>query len=153
MTESPKSASSPVLFTADIESSGQPVRGAWQWCVGSGHASLALRRDWQEQLAQARTAVGFRHVRFHGILDDSLGTLVGQNDQSLYSFFNIDRIFDFLLSIGMKPVVELSFMPRTLSSGDGIVFRYRSNVTPPRDCHPWGTLIQRLVAHLVSRRR
>jgi len=26
------------------------------------------------------------------------------------SFFNIDRIFDFLLSIGMKPFVELGFM-------------------------------------------
>ena len=40
---------------------------------------------------------------------------------------------DYLLSIGTKPFVELSFMPTTLSSGDTTVFEYRSHVTPPRD--------------------
>ena len=53
-----------------------------------------------------------------------MGTLICQSDQPLYSFFNTDRIFDFLLSIDMKPVVELSFMPRMLSSGGDIVFHY-----------------------------
>jgi beta-xylosidase len=31
--------------------------------------------------------------------------------RAFYSFFNADQIFDFLLSIGMRPFVELSFMP------------------------------------------
>ncbi len=146
-----KPSSAPVLFSANLDAVGRPIHGAWQWCVGSGHATLALRSDWQQQLKQARADLGFRHVRFHGILDDSLGTLVGQNEKSLYSFFNIDRIFDFLLSIGMKPVIELSFMPRLLSSGDAIVFRYRSNITPPADFQAWGALIRRLAQHLVER--
>jgi hypothetical protein len=33
----------------------------------------------------------------------------------------------------MKPFVELSFMPSTLSSGSKTVFHYRANVTPPKD--------------------
>jgi beta-xylosidase len=47
--------------------------------------------------------LGFRYVRFHGLLSDDVGTIVKHNDELLYSFFNADQIVDFLLSIGMKP--------------------------------------------------
>lgn len=141
----------PVPFQIDLAAPTRPLRQPWQWCVGSGHATLALRSDWQAQLAEAHRDLGFRHVRFHGILDDAMGTLIMQSDKLLYSFFNTDRIFDFLLSIGMKPVVELSFMPRTLSSGGNIVFHYQGNITPPRDFAQWGELVHRLAAHWVDR--
>ncbi|MEC5213619.1 xylan 1,4-beta-xylosidase [Polaromonas sp. CG_9.5] len=139
------------VLSANLNSATLPLRQPWQWCVGSGHATLALRADWQAQLAQAHKDLGFRHVRFHGLLDDDMGTLICQNDQPLYSFFNTDQIFDFLLSIGMKPVVELSFMPRMLSSGGDIVFRYQGNITPPKDPAQWAELVRRLVAHWVER--
>lgn len=139
------------ILSANLDSAPLPLRQPWQWCVGSGHATLALRADWQAQLAQAHKDLGFRHVRFHGLLDDDMGTLICQDDKPLYSFFNIDRIFDFLLSIGMKPVVELSFMPRMLSSGGDIVFHYQGNITPPKDYAQWGELVRRLVTHLVER--
>lgn len=129
------------LFTADLASAPGALRHPSQWCVGSGHATLALRAHWQAQLTQARQDLGFRYVRFHGILDDDMGTLICQDDELLYSFFNTDRIFNFLLSIGMKLVVELAFMPRTLSSGNEIVFHYQGNLTPPNDYERWGTLM------------
>ena len=69
----------------------------------------------------------------------------------LYSFFNADQICDFLLSIGMKPFVELSFMPSTLASGDKTVFHYGANVTPPKDYDQWATLVSRLATHWVER--
>lgn len=58
---------------------------------------------------------------------------------AVYSFRNIDLVYDFLLSIGMKPYVELrydcrmqpftdsvhcSFMPNALASGNSTVFHY-----------------------------
>ena len=95
--------------------------------------------------------LGFRYVRFHAILSDEMGTLLCEQNQLLYLFFNADQIVDFLLSIGMKPFVELSFMPETLASGPTTVFSYRGNVTPPKDHDQWATLIQKLVAHWVSR--
>lgn len=140
-----------VRFAADLSTPPTPLRHPWQWCVGSGHATLTLRADWQAQLAKARRDLGFRHVRFHGILDDAMGTLICQDDEPLYSFFNSDRIFDFLMSIGMKPVVELSFMPRMLSSGGDTVFHYQGNITPPKDYAHWGVLIGKIVTHWVDR--
>jgi xylan 1,4-beta-xylosidase len=80
-----------------------------------------------------------------------MDALICQNNRFLYSFFNVDQIFDFLISIGMRPFVELSFMPQTLASGSETVFHYQSNVTPPKDFKEWAELMRRLAAHWVER--
>jgi len=140
-----------LALDCDLAAPPLPLRHPWRHCVGSCHAPLALRADWQQQLARARRELGFRHVRFHGLLSDDMGTLITQDDRFLFSFFNIDRVFDFLLSIGMRPVVELSFMPWNLASGNETVFRYRGNVTPPRRMADWTLLVTTLVGHWVER--
>ncbi len=123
----------------------------WEHTVGSGHATLGLRADWQSQLRRVRHELGMRHVRFHGILCDDMGTLIEQSGRFIYSFFNADQIIDYLLSIDMKPFVELSFMPTCLASGGQTVFHYRANVSPARDLAQWSVLIRRLVQHWVDR--
>jgi len=123
----------------------------WEHTVGSDHAPMALRADWQAQLRRCHDELGFRNVRFHGLLSDDMGTLILNNEALLYSFHNIDQIFDFLLAIGMRPFVELGFMPKALASGDTTVFRYAGNVTPPKDHAQWAELIRRLIAHWVER--
>jgi xylan 1,4-beta-xylosidase len=138
-------------FSGDLGAAATALPHFWEHTVGSGHATLALRADWQAQLKQAQRDCGFRHVRFHGILSDDMGTLVGEGDQLFYSFFNTDQIFDFLLSIGMKPFVELSFMPSVLASGNQSQFHYNANVSPPRDPAQWAVLIRKIVAHWVER--
>jgi xylan 1,4-beta-xylosidase len=139
------------MFSSDLSGRATDFPHFWEHTVGSGHATLALRADWQAQLKQAHDDLGMRHVRFHGILSDDMGTLVNEGDTFFYSFFNTDQIFDFLLSIGMKPFVELSFMPSALSSGDQTVFHYRANVSRPRDYAQWAVLIRKLVRHWVDR--
>jgi xylan 1,4-beta-xylosidase len=139
-------------FRCDLSNpAASPFLHAWEHTVGSGHATLALRADWQRQLTQCHRELGFRHVRFHGLLCDDVGTLMCEDDALVYSFFNADQICDFLLSIGMRPFVELSFMPTALSSGKNTVFHYGANVTPPKDYTAWATLIGKLVGHWVER--
>ena len=114
-----------VEFSCDLSQQGTELRHSWEHTVGSCHAPLALRADWQQQLRQCHAELGFRYVRFHGLLSDDVGTVIEHNDELLYSFFNADQIIDFLLSIGMRPFVELSFMPTALASGSKTVFHYR----------------------------
>lgn len=138
-------------FKCDINGVATPLTHFWEHTVGSDHALMALRADWREQMRRAHDELGFRHVRFHGLLCDDIGTLIAEGGERFYSFHNADQIFDFLLSIGMKPFVELSFMPSALASGDKTVFHYRANVTAPRDYAQWALLIRDLVAHWVGR--
>jgi xylan 1,4-beta-xylosidase len=138
-------------FHCDVSAQPEHLTHFWEHTVGSDHAPIALRADWRAQLQRAHDELGVRHVRFHGILSDEMGTLVCERNKLLYSFFNADDILDFLLSIRMRPFVELSFMPTTLASGATTVFRYRGNVTPPRDYRQWARLITRLLTHWVAR--
>ena len=138
-------------FTCSFSQPGKAFPHFWEHTVGSGHAPLALRADWQAQMLRCHKELGFQYVRFHAVLSDEMGTLICEEEQLLYSFFNADQIIDFLLSIGMRPFVELSFMPETLASGHSTVFRYRGNVTPPKDYDQWATLIEKLTAHWVER--
>jgi xylan 1,4-beta-xylosidase len=138
-------------FTCDLSGNAEALPHFWEHCVGSGHATLALRADYQKQLTRCHRELGFKHVRFHGLMDDEMGTLVCENDKLVYSFYNADTICDFLLSIGMRPFMELSFMPTTLASGKDTVFHYGGNVTPPSDYQSWATLIEKLVGHWSAR--
>jgi xylan 1,4-beta-xylosidase len=138
-------------FTCNFSQAHKAFPHFWEHTVGSGHALLSLRADWQAQMTRCHDELGFQYVRFHALLSDDMGTLICEEEQLLYSFFNADQIVDFLLSIGMRPFVELSFMPETLASGHTTVFRYRGNVTPPTSYEQWATLIQKLVAHWVNR--
>ena len=98
-------------FTCNLRQPGSVFPHFWEHTVGSGHAPLALRADWQKQMLRCHHELGFQYVRFHALLSDEMGTLVCEEEQLLYSFFNTDRIFDFLLSIGTK-----LNMPSTVSS-------------------------------------
>ena len=138
-------------FTCDLSQKPSVFEHFWEHTVGSGHAPLALRSDWQAQMQKCHAELGFRHVRFHDLLSDSMGTLVCQEDELIYSFFNADQIMDFLFAVGMHPFVELSFMPEAFASGTKTVFRYKANITPPKDYKQWETLIHQLARHWVER--
>ncbi|HHW49244.1 MAG TPA: beta-xylosidase [Clostridiaceae bacterium] len=138
-------------FLIDLHAETTPFPHYWENCVGSCHALTGLREDWRIQLKKCHKELGFRYIRFHGLLNDDMSVCTKEKEGLRYSFYNVDVLFDFILGIGMKPLVELSFMPEALASGTKTVFHYKGNVTPPRDYKEWGTLIEKLTRHLVSR--
>lgn len=53
--------------------------------------------------------------------------------------------------IGVKPFVELGFMPAALASGKQTIFWWRGNVTPPKDYKKWEDFIRNLTQHFTER--
>jgi xylan 1,4-beta-xylosidase len=104
-------------------------------------------------LRDVKKVTGFRYVRFHTILDDDVG--VYQEDAQghpVYNFSYVDQIYDGLLANGVKPFVELSFMPYQLAARQAIqAFWYKPNVSPPKDYAKWDGLISAFAAHLIER--
>jgi len=128
---------------------------AWRECVGTGRLNLALRADHRESLALVRDEIGFRYLRGHGLLSDDMGVhRPWQHDDRAgvrYAWTYVDQVHDAFLELGVRPFVELGFMPTALASGDRTVFWWRGNVTPPRDWTAWADLVTALVRHLVDR--
>ena len=89
-------------------------------CIGAGRANEGLRADWQQQLAIVKKECGFKYIRMHGLLTDDMGVYrEDENGTPRYNYQYIDVLYDYILSIGMKPFVELSFMPSALASVAG----------------------------------
>jgi xylan 1,4-beta-xylosidase len=94
----------------------------------------------------------FEYVRMHGLLTDDMGVYkIDAQGKKHYNFQYVDALYDFILGIGMKPFVELSFMPSALASGDTTIFWWRGNVTPPHSYEQWEELIRRLTEHFTER--
>ncbi|MGA8112349.1 MAG: glycosyl hydrolase [Actinocatenispora sp.] len=134
----------------------------WRPMIGSEHLSHALstertggREIGAELTAALRAAhdeLGVRTVRAHGILCDDVGVYREVDGEPVHDFAGVDRVYDHILSLGLTPVVELSFMPRDLASDPSkTVFGYQAVVSPPKDWDRWYDLIRAFVAHLVDR--
>ena len=127
----------------------RPFPHIWEKCVGSDRASVSLRAQWQADLEVVRKEAGIEHVRFHGLLSDEMG--VWPSGAREPNFLYVDMVFDAIVERGVKPFVELSFMPKHLASGTQTVFFYRANVTPPQDMQQWGGLVSALASHCIQR--
>ncbi len=138
-----------------------PLNRHWQYCVGSGHATLALRADYLKQLKQVHEELGIRYVRFHGIFNDDMQVymklsdlmpLPGAERFTQISFRKIGMVYDNILACGMKPYVELSFMPKHLASSDAKCgFYYGGCIAPPREDAEWADFIKKFVTYLIER--
>jgi xylan 1,4-beta-xylosidase len=128
---------------------------AWRFCVGTGRFELALRSDYQDSLALIQQEIGFRHVRGHGLFSDGVGVHQPYEYQGSrhvrHGFTYLDQVIDRYLDLGIRPFLELGFMPSGLASGEATVFWWRGNITPPESWDEWAALVRATVAHLVDR--
>ena len=140
-------------LTVDAHASATPLPHFWEQMFGSGHANLAMREAYRNDLAAVKNVTGMQYVRFHGILDDENGVYTeDEHGQPQYNFTYVDEIYDGLLARGVRPVVEISFMPKQLAAHPAPhAFWYKPNVAPPKDYARWDALIRALGENLVAR--
>lgn len=136
----------------NLRAPAHPLPHFWEQMFGSGRATLSLRASYRKDLRAVKKITGFRYVRFHGILDDDVGVYGVNAGQPVYNFSYVDQIYDGLLKNGIRPFVELSFMPKALASTPARqAFFYHPYVSPPKSWNAWAGLIRALAEHLVSR--
>jgi len=125
----------------------------WERMFGSGRASLSLRDSYRRDLRSVKDATGFGYIRFHAIFHDELGLYDEDAEgKAVYNFSYIDQIYDGLIENGIRPYVELSFMPKKLAAEQVYQsFWYQPNVSPPKDWNKWKDLVTRFAQHLVDR--
>ena len=140
------------IISADLRQTNGPLNTLFKRCVGAGRANEGLRADWQRQLTVARRECGFEYIRMHGLFTDDMGVYrEDERGNPQYNWQYIDELYDFLHRIGMKPFVELGFMPQGLASGSKTIFWWKGNVTPPRDMNKWADFIRAFVEHEKER--
>ncbi|HEV2425782.1 MAG TPA: glycosyl hydrolase family 39 [Terriglobia bacterium] len=146
-------AEAPETIAVDAQAPAHNFPHFWERMFGSGRAILSLRDGYRRDLRAVKQATGFEYVRFHAIFGDEVGLYDEDGSgKPVYNFSYVDQIYDGLLENGVRPFVELSFMPDKLAARQSIFpFWYKPNVAPPRDYDHWGDMIEAFTRHLVAR--
>lgn len=125
------------------------------FCIGTGRMGLALTQEYQDQLKLVQAEIGFQHIRGHGLFCDDMAIYHEYEENGVrkteYNYTYLDRVMDFYRSVGLRPFLELGFMPEKLARGTQTVFYWKGNTTPPRDYGVWCEMVQSLLRHLMSR--
>jgi xylan 1,4-beta-xylosidase len=138
----------------DAQATATPFPHFWEEMFGSGRANLALRASYRDDMRAVKSVTAFQYVRFHGILDDDNGVYnLDDHCNPVYNFAYVDQIYDGLLKNGVRPFVEISFMPKKLAFNpdDLHPFWYKQNVSPPKSLALWDDLIKHFAQNLVDR--
>jgi xylan 1,4-beta-xylosidase len=123
---------------AGKELSGNPH--FWSAAFGTGKAKLALRSDWQTHYKIGNRELGAQRVRGHGLLNDEMGLYKGAGS---YDWTNLDTYLTAVTSAGMRPVIELDFMPTALATN--------GDKSPPKDYAAWKAFVVALVQHCIDK--
>lgn len=138
----------------DASAPTTPFPHFWEQMFGSGRAALTLRDSYRNDLRAVKQITDFRYVRFHAILHDELGVYnEDEHGNPVYNFAYVNQIYDGLLASGVRPVVEISFMPKKLAFNPDALhpFWYKPNVSPPKSYEKWDGLITAFARNLVER--
>ncbi|MBO7449984.1 MAG: xylan 1,4-beta-xylosidase [Clostridiales bacterium] len=127
-------------------------------CIGTGRMGLALQKEYLDQLEFVQKYIGFKHIRGHGLFSDDMA-IYQERDMSRfgegitidYNFTYLDLVMDSYRRLGLKPYLELGFMPNKMASGEQTIFYWKGNVTPPKDYDAWAKLLKVTLEHLISR--
>jgi len=138
----------------DPNAPSHPFPHYWEKMFGSGRAVLSLRESYRDDLRMLKSATDAEYIRFHAIFHDEIGLYnEGGDGKPEYNFSYVDQIYDGLLAQGVRPFVELSFMPAKLATQPPVVqaFWYKPIVSPPKDWTKWDDLISHFAQHLIER--
>ena len=129
----------------------RPLRMPWRNAIAMGRAYELLREDALAHLRRVQAELGFRYCRFHGIFHDDMEVVVQAGDRLRFQWHLVDKVYDALLAMGLKPFVELGPMPKALASGSQTIFHWKMNVTPPSDYGRWAALVTAFASHVIDR--
>ncbi len=140
--------------TIDVKGKGQHFDHYWSVGVGAGRVNEGLRASWLEHLKEAKDHCGFRYVRMHGLFCDDMCIYFEKPDGKVtYNWQYVDDVYDRMLSLGVRPFVELSFFPKDIAAKNSKTqMWYRNNISVDRNNFgKWHDLVKAFTEHVVSR--
>jgi xylan 1,4-beta-xylosidase len=147
------SQSATETIVIDTQAPAHPLPHFWEHIFGSERAAVTMRESYRNDLRRVKQITGIQYVRFHAIFHDEMGVYDEDSQgQPVYNFTYVDQVYDGLLVNGVRPYVELSFMPKKLAASEMLhPFWYHPVIAPPKDYGKWDDLISEFAKHLIAR--
>src|SRR5688500_16662267 len=163
----------PYTITVDVTQQGTPFKPVWAH-FEYDEPNYTYMKDGKKLLSElAALSPVPVYVRAHNLLTSGDGTAAlkwgstnayteDKNGNPVYNWSLVDSIMDTYIKRGMKPIVEIGFMPEALSVKPnpyrhewkpGVDYNkvYTGWAYPPTDYTKWRTLVYEWVKHSIGR--
>lgn len=163
----------PVQINVDLNNTIAPMDPVWAW-IGHDEPNYTYMKDGKKLLTElSDLSPGPVYMRVHNLLSTGDGTPAlkwgstnayteDEDGNPIYNWTIIDKIFDTYIERGMKPLVEIGFMPEALSTNPQPYQHtwspkaeyneiYTGWAYPPNDYEKWAELVYQWVNHSVER--
>lgn len=94
--------------------------------------------------------IPFKYVKFHGIFDDAMHVVKQRGDKYTFSFVYIDMVLDYIMKLGIKPLIQLSYMPSCLAEKYNF-YDNGMNISFPKNDEIFLELIKEFTNHIIQR--
>ena len=84
----------------------------WKRMINIGPAENLLRYDVREQVQYLKEHLGFEYMRFWQVFSEKMMIQIDEKNTK-YNFSLLDQVIDFLVSLKIKPHIELGFKNHT----------------------------------------
>jgi len=164
--------SNPVSIQVDLDKPQGPYKPIYSW-FGYDESNYTTMKYGKQLLNELHDLSPVPvHIRAHHLLTSGNGMAelkwsssnvysLDPNGKPVYDFTITDQTFDEFQTAGIKPMVELGFMPKDLAATvpgvDAYQVHYPASTisgasnNPPKDYAAWGELIRKYTEHLVER--
>ncbi|WP_411336786.1 GH39 family glycosyl hydrolase [Ruminococcus gauvreauii] len=129
----------------------EEIKNAFFELINIGWAKDLLMESIQEQIRLCQRQIGFRYLRCHGIFDDDM-MVYRKNSEGMvtYNFSYVDKAYDFLRSVGLRPYVELGYTPSDMADTE-VWFYKKSHICIPLEIDEWKNLVRQFLNHCIAR--
>ena len=163
----------PVTIEANMSNRIEPMKPVWAW-FGYDEPNYTYMKDGVKLLGELQkmsyTPV---FVRTHNLLTSGDGTAAlkwgstnayteDSKGNPVYDWTIVDKIIDTYIHLGMKPLMQIGFMPEALSTNPQPYRHYWTPTTPyseiyrgwtypPKDYNKWRELVYQWAKHSIER--
>ncbi|MCK8456233.1 cellulase family glycosylhydrolase [Sphingomonas faeni] len=137
-------------IAVDVRAPSTPRDRMAELSIGADFPGTLQREDSLAQLGLVRKDLRFRYIRFHNVFADQLGVYREVNGKPVYDWRKLDRLYDRLLGMGLKPFVELGFTPDAMKTSDQTIFYWKGNTSHPQP-EKWTALVDAFTRHMIDR--
>lgn len=122
----------------------------WQKTMTFGRAYDMLRFDAMEHIRDMQNKIGFELIRFHGIFSEEMRVVNVIDNEIVYTWTYVHKVLDFLLSVGVKPFLDMTFTPLIMATKDITIMNYKGNVSLP-EINKWKEMLNSFLSSCIDR--
>ena len=127
------------------------LRHTWRTLLDVGRAADLLIGTVQDMVRQVQRDIGYTYIKLGGVLSDELRLCFrGMDGKLVFSFTYLDKVLDFLREVGLRPLMQLSFMPEALARDPNKKI-FGHLVSEPTELSEWVELVTSVTRHVLER--